>query len=208
MQHITGQVWQQLASAYPSHQTLFESAFKHINERYSGKDRFYHNMQHLGLMLELQQEYKEMIDDHESMSFAIFYHDIVYNASKPDNEEKSAVEAASFLHQLTYGPAGINKVTSWINATKNHANPTNDSDLNYLLDFDLSIFSVPIMQYVEYARQIRQEYHMYPTLLYNPGRKKVLKHFLDMPYIYKTEVFRAMYEHTARENIKWEIGQL
>jgi predicted metal-dependent HD superfamily phosphohydrolase len=208
MQHITGLVWQQLASAYPSHQTHFQTAFKHISDSYSGKERFYHNMQHLGLMLELQEAYKDMIDDHDSMAFAIFYHDIVYKADKTDNEEKSAMEAAIFLHQLTYGQAGISKVTSWINATKTHTNPTNNSDLNYLLDFDLSILSVPIMQYVEYARQIRQEYHMYPTLFYNPGRKKVLQHFLEMPYIYKTEVFRAMYEQTARENIKWEIGQL
>ncbi|MCK7556860.1 hypothetical protein MKQ70_18295 [Chitinophaga sedimenti] len=78
---------------------------------------------------------------------------------------------------LGYSPAGIRKVSEWIIATKTHGDTAVDSDLSYLLDIDLGILGAPLMSYVEYTRQIRQEYRIFPDLLYNPGRKKVLKHF-------------------------------
>ncbi|UYQ91500.1 hypothetical protein MKQ68_15525 [Chitinophaga horti] len=208
MQHITGEVWQQLSSAYPSHHALFRATFKHINERYGSTGRHYHNMEHLGQMLTLLAQVRDKVKDPDSLAFAIYFHDIVYKAGSNDNEEKSAAEAAQFLQQLGFSPADIRKVTGWINATKAHQNPDNDPDLNYLLDIDLGILGAPLLSYVEYTRQIRQEYSMFPDLLYNPGRKKVLKHFLNMPFIYKTAAFQQLFEQQARENITWEIGTL
>jgi predicted metal-dependent HD superfamily phosphohydrolase len=208
MQHITGKVWQQLSASYPSHQALFQSAFEHINEAYSGANRHYHNLEHLSQMLGLLEQVRDKVKDPDSMAFAIFFHDIIYKAGNNNNEEKSAEEAANFLEMLGYSAAGIRKVSEWIIATKTHGDTAVDSDLSYLLDIDLGILGTPLMSYVEYTRQIRQEYRIFPDLLYNPGRKKVLKHFLDMPFIYNTPEFRAQFEQQARENITWEMGTL
>ncbi|MFC4740097.1 hypothetical protein ACFO3U_08825 [Flavobacterium ponti] len=42
-------------------------------------------------------------------------------------------------------------------------------------------------------------------MLYNPGRKKALEHFLANEFIYQTEAFRKQYETQARTNIQKEI---
>ncbi len=37
--------------------------------------------------------------------------------------------------------------------------------------------------------------------MYNPGRKKVLNHFLEKETLYFTSTFRNQYEKQARENL-------
>jgi predicted metal-dependent HD superfamily phosphohydrolase len=53
---------------------------------------------------------------------------------------------------------------------------------------------------------VRKEYLIYPDLIYNPGRKKVLHHFLAMDRIFKTDFFYNKFEQQARQNLRKEIG--
>ncbi|MNJ03033.1 hypothetical protein D3C73_1632060 [compost metagenome] len=55
---------------------------------------------------------------------------------------------------------------------------------------------------------MRQEYAIYPDLVYNPGRKNVLLHFLAMDRIFKTDYFFEKYEKPARENLRKEAELL
>jgi predicted metal-dependent HD superfamily phosphohydrolase len=55
---------------------------------------------------------------------------------------------------------------------------------------------------------VRREYSIYPDLLYKPGRKKVLQHFLNMEHIFKTIHFYTLYEQNARNNLNREIAEL
>jgi predicted metal-dependent HD superfamily phosphohydrolase len=72
----------------------------------------------------------------------------------------------------------------------------------------LKILSKEWKEYEVYFKQIRKEYKIYPDMLYNPGRKKALQHFLENEFIFQTETFRTKYEKQARENIQREISQL
>ncbi|MGE4514074.1 MAG: hypothetical protein AB7E26_09720, partial [Chryseobacterium sp.] len=72
----------------------------------------------------------------------------------------------------------------------------------------LSILGSESEIYVSYTQKIRKEYSIYPDLLYRPGRKKVLEHFLKSESIFKTEYFKEKYELRARENILSEIESL
>ena len=92
-------------------------------------------------------------------------------------------------------------------ATKLHGLNT-DSDTNYFMDADLAILGADDDLYNLYTRQIRKEYKFYPDLLYKPGRRKVLQHFLQMDSIYKTSYFKDKYEWQARKNIKRELMDL
>jgi len=60
---------------------------------------------------------------------------------------------------------------------------------------------------LHYAKNIRKEYHIYPDLMYNPGRIKVLQHFLQKSNIYFTQAFQAK-EAAARQNLQQEIQLL
>lgn len=197
--------WQQLLQQYTSDQQLIDDGFHTILHHYSAPERHYHNLSHLEVLLHLQQQYRQVITDNDNLQLAIFFHDLIYDVKRGDNEEQSAIEAIRFLEQLSCPSA---KTAAYIRATKTHINPENDTDLDYFLDFDLSILGAPAAAYKAYTAQIRQEYSIYPDMLYKPGRKKVLQHFLDLPFIYKTEIFRQQYEEQARMNLKEELNGL
>jgi predicted metal-dependent HD superfamily phosphohydrolase len=91
-------------------------------------------------------------------------------------------------------------------ATKRHE--PSDDEIDLFTDADLSILGSSPDVYQLYSQQVRQEYSIYPDLLYKAGRKKMLLHFLEMEHIYKTSFFRNKYETTARRNLENELGGL
>jgi len=72
-------------------------------------------------------------------------------------------------------------------------------------DADLSILGQSWEVYFTYSKHVRKEYGQYPLFLYKKGRKKVLKHFLDMERIFKTDHFFELYEKHARVNLQREL---
>lgn len=73
------------------------------------------------------------------------------------------------------------------------------------IDADLSILGADWETYFSYMQKIRREYAVYPDLLYKPGRRKVIEHFLSMPVIFKTDIFRRRFEAQAQDNLKQEL---
>lgn len=139
--------------------------------------------------------------------FSLFYHDIIYNTLRTDNEERSAELAVKRLNQIAAPPDLIKHCKTQILATKKHSVDSN-CDTNFFTDADLSVLGFNWDRYSEYFKKIRKEYSFYPDLIYNPGRKKVLKHFLAMERIFKTESFFGKFEMQARENLKQELNML
>lgn len=176
-----------------------------LEKAYSQKNRYYHNLSHLENMMLSFKKYQSEIQMQNEVCYAIFYHDIVYNAKKTDNELKSAEFALSIIPK----EVTINRtlVFDMIVATKQHEHNENE-DTNWLIDFDLEILAKDWDNYEAYYKQIRKEYRIYPDFLYKPGRKKALQHFLENATIYQTETYQNLYEAKARENIQKEIAQL
>ncbi|MFN3405359.1 MAG: hypothetical protein ACK40G_14760 [Cytophagaceae bacterium] len=202
--------WYSLCSRYGASEAWINKSFNQITEAYSSGKRHYHNLNHINDLLKSAEEYKSIITDYDSVNFAIWFHDLVYNAIASDNEEKSASLANKWMQELKISEEQINKVVYMIMVTKNHmsfADP-NDNDTSLFLDFDLKILGQERNIYREYMNKIRQEYSLVPDLLYNPGRKKVLKKFLEAESLYKTEEFKKLYEDKARANIQFELEQL
>jgi predicted metal-dependent HD superfamily phosphohydrolase len=186
---------------------LIDTLWSEIEKKHSEKGRHYHNLQHLDHMFSELDPVKNKLENYISISFSVFYHDVVYDAASKSNEEKSAELVESRLQELDIDQNLITKISRQIIATKSHQE-SDDSDTNYLLDADLSILGQDAETYREYTQKIRKEYSLYPDLLYKPGRKKVLRHFLELDSIFKTEDFREKYEKRARENILFEIENL
>lgn len=180
--------------------------WKEIETRYAEKSRHYHTLTHIeSLMLELIPV-KGSFTSWPVVVFATVYHDIIYKASKSNNEEKSADFAEERLRCIAVPPELIDRCRDFIIATKRHE--PFDSEIDLFTDADLSILGSDSTTYQSYTRQIRKEYSIYPDVLYKPGRKKVLLHFLDMPFIYKTEFFRDKYEDKARRNLEEELDEV
>jgi len=197
-------VYIKLVLTYLSDKPLSISLWNEIKKKYTGRKRHYHNLTHLEALINQLTECRSIINDWETILFSVFYHDIIYNVLKKDNEEKSAELAVKRLSQIRFPLKRIEQCEQQILATKAHTRRDN-SDTNLFTDADLSILGQPESTYREYCLQIRKEYSIYPDLIYKPGRKKVVEHFLQMPRIFKTDFFFDKYEQQTRQNLQEEL---
>jgi predicted metal-dependent HD superfamily phosphohydrolase len=201
------QVFEDLLKDFKHDSKLIEKLWKEIEKAYGERGRHYHNLLHLENLYHELNEVKRSVRQWEVMMMSLFYHDIVYNTLRQDNEEKSAMLAQKRLQSLNVPVDKIELCYSQILATKGHT-VSPDADTNLFTDADLSILGKDESAYQTYAGLIRKEYSIYPSLIYNPGRKKVLNHFLAMERIFKTDHFHVRYELQARKNLATELQSL
>jgi predicted metal-dependent HD superfamily phosphohydrolase len=197
----------QLATRYCDDAMFVNECWKEIEINYTKKKRHYHSLTHLEHLYAQLEHIKTSIADWDTILFALFYHDVIYNALKKDNEEQSAILAEKRMAQLGVSAYKIEKCKNQILATKQHLTNVDD-DTNYFTDADLSILGADWEQYCVYFKNVRKEYSIYPSIIYNPGRKKVLQHFLGMNRIYKTAFFFDKFEENAKKNLQKEMEQL
>jgi predicted metal-dependent HD superfamily phosphohydrolase len=193
-------------NSYSSSGDNTSKLWKEIEEQYSHTSRHYHNMLHLENLISELLPVRDRFTNWNVVVFAVVYHDIVYKASKSNNEEKSADFAVKRLNGITVPEESVARCGKFILATKQHEQL--DDEIDLFTDADLSILGSSSDDYRIYADQIRKEYSIYPDFLYNPGRKKVLLHFLGMQTIFKTPFFRDKYESSARRNLENELSYL
>lgn len=200
-------VFYSLLNNYTDDKNLINTFWTEIKTNYTDRKRHYHTIRHLENIFKELCECYDDIDDWDTILFSLFYHDIIYNATQKNNEEKSADLAVRNLLKINYHTHRIDLCYQEIMATKSHS-VSDIYDVNLFTDADLSILGSTWQEYEQYYKQVRKEYSIYPDFLYNPGRKKVLQHFLDMENIFKTEFFKNKYENIARDNIYKELSLL
>jgi predicted metal-dependent HD superfamily phosphohydrolase len=202
--------WAELTGKYSQDSALIDKHFTEIQGAYTSSSRHYHNTGHIHALFKLAKQYEDFLQDKDVVGFSIFYHDIVYKVTRSDNEEKSAVRAEKDLSDLKIPTDKIAIVAKYIHATKQHKlnDADNESDLAWFLDFDMAILGADWDRYLEYTRQIRKEYSVYPDFLYNQARRKFLQSSLSASNIFHTTLFRTYHEQEARENIRKELERL
>ena len=201
------QIFIQLVNTYTSDESIPISMWNELEKKYSSRKRYYHTLSHLEVLLDQLGGCKQFIAEWDALLFSVFYHDIVYNVLKSNNEERSADLAVKRLSATEFPADRINTCKEQILATKSHLFSKNE-DTNFFTDADLSVLGQSPGVYEQYCGQIRKEYSIFPDLVYKPGRKKVLIHFLNMEKIFKTSFFYGKYELRARENLESELTSL
>jgi predicted metal-dependent HD superfamily phosphohydrolase len=201
------QAFKKELASITNNEIIIGKVWDEIRIQYSKRNRYYHNLSHLDKLVALLSAVFDQIKDWQTIIFSVAYHDIIYNPLKNDNEEKSAKLALQRLRELHLPEVQCDKCFSQIMATKGHE-ISKDNDTNLFTDADLAILGSDSKNYTQYTKMIRKEYQFYPDLIYRPGRKKVLQHFLQMPYIYKTDYFRHQFEELARINLNNELKEL
>lgn len=196
-----------LINNYTTDEWLIQQLWDEIESNYSNKKRHYHTLQHLENLLYLLIEVKAQIKEWDTILFSLYYHDIIYNALKTTNEEKSAEFAENRMQILLLPQPVIENCVNQILATKKNT-ASDDADADFFTDADLSILGQKWEIYSIYYKQVRKEYSLFPDIIYIPGRKKVLEHFLQMERIFKTEHFFNKFEIQAKENMQNELQLL
>lgn len=94
------ETFKQLISNYTDNEALMSDLWAEIESKYSSRKRHYHTLRHLeNLLLELR-EVKNKIEKWDTILFTLFYHDVVYNVLKSNNEEKSAEFAEKRMNKI------------------------------------------------------------------------------------------------------------
>ncbi|BAV09939.1 Predicted metal-dependent phosphohydrolase, HD superfamily [Filimonas lacunae] len=201
------QIFTPLALQYAKDDDTVTGLWIEIEQQHSQKGRYYHTLAHLENICRDLQQFQHAITNPDAVFFALFYHDIVYKVLNKDNEEKSALLAVKRLTNINVPASTIEACRKHILATKAHT-AADSNDTNMFTDADLAILGYDKPAYETYMQQVRKEYKIYPDIVYIPGRKKVLKHFLQMERIFKTELFFQQYEQQARSNMEYELSIL
>lgn len=180
--------------------------FDELEDAYSEPGRFYHTDQHIAQCLRHFQDLRALSDHPAEVEVGLWFHDAVYDTHKPDNEERSAGWARSFLESAGGAPGAVERIESLIISTKTHE--AHDTDTEIMLDVDLAILGAPIDVFEGYDALIRREYDWVSEAEFCEGRARILKAFLERPIIYHTSLFFDRYESRARENLRKKIKEL
>lgn len=175
---------------------------------HGGNGRFYHNLTHIEHALDVAERLKDVAEDFTAVQLAIWFHDVVYDPRRSDNEAESAAYAESVLRPFGVPNELLAKVSELILATKTHETAVANPDVWVMLDADLAILSAPPAQYDAYAKAIRQEYSFVPDEAYVVGRTAVLQRFLARSPFYFTEQMQEVGDTAVYENLKRELAEL
>ena len=180
--------------------------FARLQTLHAQRHRHYHTAAHINAMLGHLDRLRSHAKRPDLIELAIWFHDAVYKPMSQTNERDSADMAVAFLSGHL-PPDDVETVETMIVLTQTHGDTT-DPDTALMLDIDLSILAAPPEAYQRYTEAIRREYRLVPGPLYRRGRAKVLRHFLDMPRIYKTDAVADAWESAARGNLVTELESM
>ena len=160
--------------------------------------RHYHTLDHIAAVVAEFLPLRDRFEDPDAALLALFFHDIVYDPARSDNEERSA-DALSAV--LTGSIADL--ACAHILATKKHEACTADAAL--VVDIDMAILAAPWPDYLRYAENVAREYlPVYGIEAYAAGRCEMFLKPVQDRRVFLTEVF-APREAAAQRNIRDEL---
>lgn len=177
-----------------------DEAISRIIDAYCEPHRHYHDYSHIEHCLREFDEVRSLCESPDEVEFAIWFHDVIYDPHRSDNEEMSALDAKKNLTELSCSENKVNKVQQLILITSHDQFPVTQ-DAKIIVDIDLSILGQPSNIFDIYEKNIRAEYFWVPEEAYRVGRSKILSSFLDRSPIYYTDRFEKLYGNQARENL-------
>jgi predicted metal-dependent HD superfamily phosphohydrolase len=169
--------------------------------------RAYHMIDHLEAGLALLAEYRNLAAKPAVLDLAFYFHDVVYDPKRSDNEEKSAELAKKALLESGATPELAQRIYDLVMVTKHDAEPR-DADAALLVDVDLAILGAGREEYDRYEQAVREEYAWVPRFLFRRKRREILKAFLARPRIYRTAALHERFEAAARDNLTRAIAAL
>lgn len=183
-----------------------------VAARYNDTQRAYHSLDHIQQLFAQFDQIMAYLYEPHLIALALYYHDVIYDPMRSDNELKSAEYMVDKL-KCYLSDDQRHTVYALIIMTATHqldglTDSDKCSDAAYLLDMDLSILGTPWPQYERYAQAVRQEYAHVSDIDYRVGRIAVLKKLLTHPKIYLTQYYYKRLERQARENMAREITLL
>lgn len=179
-----------------------EALWSRLSALYQEPHRHYHNLVHIAASL---GELDATGEGTPELEGAIWFHDVIYDPTRSDNEEASIVWFENATSGWLEGEVR-SAIARLISATDFRLPRSENADEMLMVDIDLAILSAEWPAYDAYRRSVRREYAHVPDEAFRTGRAKVMASFLSKA-IHRTPHFTPR-EAKARENIEREIALL
>src|SRR3712207_9520777 len=141
--------------------------------------RRYHDLAHLAAVLGLVGELAGAATDPDAVRLAAWYHDVVYDPRRTDNEEVSAERARAGLRGLV-PPERVEEVARLVLLTAGHDPGPDDANGAVLCDADLAVLAGPPEAYAAYASTVREEDGHPSDAEFTAGRTALLEQLLAL----------------------------
>ena len=181
-------------------------------ERYGCSNRHYHTITHINKCLAW---YDFLKLDSAPLELALWFHDVIYDPYRFDNEENSFYYMLGSISPAVYEKETrffeqMQLVNACIMATAGHSHIPDDApdEVRLMCDIDLSILGDEPDTFWEFENNIREEYIHVPDADFRKGRAKILQSFLDMERIYWHPKMFTFLEPQARKNLQDAIDRL
>lgn len=181
--------------------------FARLQQEYETPPREYHNLSHVAFCLTHFDAWVGECDYPSTVESAIWFHDVVYDARRTDNEEQSALLAQQLMADLKVAGRTAQEVTRLILATK-HQDTAETADGKLIQDVDLAILGASADVYDTYERAIRQENAWVEERLYRRKRSAFLQSLLARSRIYQTTSAYQACERAAYDNLERAVAAL
>ncbi len=192
------------------------AVFDEVIARYSEPHRRYHTVEHVTAVVTRVSEIGHHVWPHlgadalrdslNDVLIAAWYHDVIYDPTQSDNEDRSAELAIQHLTTCAFDHARISNIVDLILMTKGHRARTDQEAI--LADADLWTLGGPPDEYRLYGRLIRHEYAHVSEDDWIRGRSVAMRTFLDRPTIFATRYGRAQREVQAQVNVTADVEAL
>ena len=184
----------------------FHKSYIELVNRYSESHRVYHTIDHIKQCLYELDFVNWQCWQPSMVELAIWYHDIVYDTTRNDNEYRSGQLLTSSYNSSYYD---LSTGVQLIQETKTHIPiDRSNQDSLIMIDIDLSILGQDTEQFNKYNNGIRQEYCWVPDQEFVENRRLFLNRLLARSSIYYTVYFQNKYEEKARCNISDALAKL
>jgi predicted metal-dependent HD superfamily phosphohydrolase len=183
--------WYKLMEELKLDESVGSKWWRVIRCRYSERQRFYHTLDHLDDMFCRYDEVSAHVISTVVVQLSIFFHDIIYDPLRGDNEAQSAVVFEEFAAEIDLHKEVRETTSAYIMRTaKHHAAEGGETtgDLAFFLDIDLSVLGRTGAGYSKYTEAIRLEYQHVPATTFCQKRAEFLTVFLQGKAVFFTEV--------------------
>ena len=173
---------------------------RRLVDAYREAHRHYHSLAHIDHCLGVFEQCRDLVTDADAIELAIWFHDVILEPGKPDNEARSAdlyLELSAGVHREDLRSA----VYGMIMATVHDGSSLDHPDTVYMVDIDLSSFGLPWQEFLRDSLNLRAENPQLCDEEYHLNQTGFQRSLLARPRFFLSEFFFRRYEKQARDNL-------
>jgi len=177
-----------------------QAIYQRLLAGYHQPQRHYHTLDHIKHCLAMFEDCKALVHEPDSLEMAIWFHDVILESGRRDNEARSA-DLYLELSKGVQRDETRQLVKRLIMATLHDGDSLEDADCIYMVDIDLSSFGLSWDGFLGDSQDIRAENPHLCDQDYQLNQSGFQRSLLARPRFFLSDFFFDRFEKQARDNL-------